>query len=247
MAMKINYLIVSYRTVLSITTTVQLLTSPVVWKCFNTCCITALTIYLFGYLDFKNITDNHGGSSANSDSSSSSGDDEHIILYPIAIAAGLIILIIIGIVIIGIIVIVVKRRQSSRQLQQTAVATVSQASTVYPSTSIQPPPAYNQPYYNPGYIQQQAPQLSTGKEAMFTSVIPQPAMHYPFYHGVENTAVGSTSNPSVLPDISEAQSFAAESPPHGAYDGEYSSDESATNLVTLDDNTPLLSSSDYAN
>ena len=166
-----------------------------------------------------------------SDSSSSSNDgDNHV--YPGVIAGGLFVFIIVGIVIIGIIIIIVRKKKSTGLSQQTArndVVTPPQASVVqytYPSP-------YNPSYYNPTYAQLQ---ISTGEGATLSGV-PQSAVHYPFHHDTEHAAVGSTSNPSALPDDEV-------NPP--SYKVVHAPDGSTNEQSTSYDGTLTLSPPDYA-
>ena len=198
LVMKVICLIVIYRLVRIITNTVIVEQSllDAVRSIFNVSKMTSY-VYIFYSLDTQSITSTHPTSTSvtgDSDSSSSSNDDNNHV-DPGVIAGGLLVFIFAGIVIIGIIIIVIRKKKSTRLSQQNArgvVATPPQASVVqytYPSP-------YNPSYSNPTYAQ---PQISTGEEATLSEV-PQSAAHYPFHHDTEHAAVGSTSNPSALPN-----------------------------------------------
>ena len=200
MVMKVDWLSVLYRSVLSLIMTTMTTASVMVQSSLLVVVRSSLvqvkyvTVYIFLYLD------------GNSTSANDDDDDENNHVYPGVIAAGLLVFIIAGILIIGIIIMVIRKKKSITQSQQTAsvtVATPPQASVLhytYPSVSSQAPVS-NQPYSNPIYAQQQTPQVSTGNEASMTSVSPQPAAFYPNHCGAGHAAaVGFTTNQSALPD-----------------------------------------------
>ena len=189
LVMKVICLIVTYRLVCIFTNTViveQQSLLDAVRSIFNVSKMTGY-VYIFYSLDTQSIT------STRPSSSSSNDDNNHV--YPGVIAGGLLVFIIAGIVIIGIIIMVIRKKKSTRLSQQNArgvVATPPQASVVqytYPSP-------YNPSYSNPTSAQ---PQISTGQGATLSEV-PQSAARYPFHHDTEHAVVGSTSNPSALPD-----------------------------------------------
>ena len=140
--------------------------------------------------------------------------------------------IIVGIVIIGIIIIVIRKKICTRRSQQNArgvVATPPQTSVLqytYPSP-------YNPSYCNPTNAQ---PQISTG-EGTTLSGVPQSAARYPFHHDTEHAAVGSTSNPSALPNDE------VNPPPYNVV---CAPDEATNNQSTSHDGTLTLSPPDYA-
>ena len=136
------------------------------------------------------------------------------------------------ILIIGIIIIVIRKKKYTRLSQQTSrgvVATPPQASVVQYTY----PLAYNPSYCNPTNVQ---PQISTGEGATLSGV-PQSAACYPVYPDTERAAVGTTSNPSALPDD------AVKSSP---YKAECAPDGSTNNQSTSYDGTLTLSPPDYA-
>ena len=138
-----------------------------------------------------------------------------------------------------IIIIIIRKKKSTRLSLQTARFTVAphpQASVVqstYPSVHSQSS-THNPSYCNPTYAQ---PQVSTGEEATLSGVSPS-AGCYPFHHDTEHAAVGSTSNPSALPDDDEVN------PP--PYYVEHAPDGSTNEQSTSHDGIITLPPPDYA-
>ena len=230
MAMKVDWLIVLYTTVLSMIIIITIITiiapamvvqSPLIAVRNGEFNVSKLIMLLVHFLFSDGQSTSSGGSS---------DDDSNV--YPGVIAAGVIVFIIAGIVIVGIIIIVIRKKKSLRQLEQTGrvtEATLPQASVLhytYPSVSSQAPVS-NQPYPNLVHNQQQTPQASTGNEAAMTSISPQAAMFYPNYYGAGNAAaVGFTSNQSYLPDGNKP---AIDPPTYSACTGERGPDGSTNN------------------
>ena len=73
----------------------------------------------------------------------------------------------------------------------------------------------------------------------------QPATSDPFCHATEHAAVGSTSNPSDLPDYNELQLSVVKPPPYNALNGKHAPDASTDNQSSHD-GTLMLSPPDYA-
>ena len=181
MVMKVNCLIVIYRSVHIIATVIveQQSLLDAVRSIFN---VTSY-VYIFYLLAAESTPNTSVPSDSDSSSSSSNDGDHDNQLYAGVIAGGLFVFFIADIIIINIIIIVIKKKKYTRLSQQAVrgvLATPPQTSVVqytYPS-------ACNPSYYNPTYAQ---PQI-TGKGVSQSA---------PFHHDTEHATVGYTNNPSV--------------------------------------------------